>query len=46
VQFADGLVNLVRTIVQYDAFRQCVRGLVLVHSPMRRALGIKGGKSQ
>jgi len=41
LQFADGLVNLVRTIVQYEAFRQCIRGLVLRHSPMRLALRMK-----
>jgi hypothetical protein len=46
VQFADGLVSLVRTIVQYEAFRQCIRGLALAHSPMRRALRMKGGKSR
>jgi hypothetical protein len=46
VQFADGLVSLVRTIVQYGAFRQCIRGLVLAHSPMRRALRMKGGKAR
>ena len=45
VQFADGLVCLVRTIVQYEAFRQCIRGLALAHSPMRRAFRMKGGKS-
>ncbi len=46
VRFADGLVSLIRTLVQYEAFRQCVRGLVLAHSPMRRAFRMKGGKSQ
>jgi len=46
VQFADGLVSLVRTIVQYEAFRQSIRGLALSHSPMRRALRMKGGKSR
>ncbi len=45
LRFADGLVNLVRTIVQYDAFRQCIRGLALAHSPLRQAFGRKGRES-
>ena len=44
LQVADGLVRLIRQIVQYDAFRQVVRGLALAHSPMRRALRKKGGR--
>jgi hypothetical protein len=42
LQLADGLVNLIRKLVQYDAFRQVVRGLALAHSPMRKALRKKG----
>ena len=45
LQLADGLVTLIRRLVQYDAFRQVVRGLALAHSPMRRALRKKGGRS-
>jgi hypothetical protein len=45
LQLADGLVNLIRKLVQYDAFRQIVRGLALAHSPMRQALRKKGGRS-
>jgi hypothetical protein len=44
LQLADGLVNLIRKLVQYEAFRQVVRGLALAHSPMRQALGKKGGR--
>jgi hypothetical protein len=44
LQLADGLVNLIRKLVQYEAFRQVVRGLALAHSPMRQALRKKGGK--
>ena len=44
LQVADGLVQLIRKLVQYDAFRQVVRGLALAHSPMRRALRKKGGR--
>jgi hypothetical protein len=44
LQLADGLVNLIRKLVQYEAFRQLVRGLVLAHSPMRQALRKKGGR--
>ena len=43
LQLADGLVNLIRKLVQYDGFRQVVRGLALAHSPMRLALRKKGG---
>jgi len=42
LQLADGLVNLIRKLVQYEAFRQVVRGLALAHSPMRKALRKKG----
>ena len=42
LQLADGLVSLIRKLVQYDAFRQVVRGLALAHSPMRKALRKKG----
>jgi hypothetical protein len=42
LQLADGLVQLIRKLVQYDAFRQVVRGLALAHSPMRQALRKKG----
>ncbi len=45
LQLADGLVNLIRKLVQYEAFRQVVRGLALAHSPMRQALRKKGGRS-
>jgi len=41
VQFADGLVSLLRTVVQYDAFRQLLRALALFHSPLRRRLRAK-----
>ena len=44
LQLADGLVNLIRKLVQYEAFRQVVRGLALAHSPMRQALRKKGGR--
>jgi len=44
LQLADHLVNLIRKLVQYDAFRQLVRGLALAHSPMRQALRKKGGR--
>ena len=44
LQLADGLVQLIRRLVQYEAFRQVVRGLALAHSPMRRALRKKGGR--
>jgi len=44
LQLADGLVQLIRKVVQYEAFRQVVRGLALAHSPMRRALRKKGGR--
>ncbi len=44
LQLADGLVNLIRKLVQYDAFRQVVRGLALAHSPIRQALRNKGGR--
>ena len=44
LQLADGLVSLIRKLVQYDAFRQVVRGLALAHSPMRQALRKKGGR--
>ena len=44
LQLADGLVNLIRKLVQYDAFRQVVRGLALAHSPMRQALRKKRGR--
>ena len=42
LQLADRLVNLIRKLVQYEAFRQVVRGLALAHSPMRKALRKKG----
>jgi hypothetical protein len=45
LQLADGLVNVIRKLVQYEAFRQVVRGLALAHSPMRQALRKKGGRS-
>jgi hypothetical protein len=45
LQLADGLVQLIRKLVQYEAFRQVIRGLALAHSPMRRALRKKGGRS-
>lgn len=38
LQLADRLVSVIRKLVQYEAFRQVVRGLALAHSPMRRAL--------
>jgi hypothetical protein len=44
LQLADGLVNLIRKLVQYEAFRQLVRGLALAHSPMRQVLRNKGGR--
>ena len=44
LQLADGLVNLIRKLVQYGAFRQVVRGLALAHSPLRQALRKKGGR--
>jgi hypothetical protein len=44
LQLADGLVNLIRKLVQYEAFRQVVRGLALAHSPMRHAFRKKGGR--
>jgi len=44
LQLADRLVNLIRKLVQYGAFRQVVRGLALAHSPMREALRKKGGR--
>jgi hypothetical protein len=44
LQLADELVNLIRKLVQYEAFRQLVRGLALAHSPIRQALRKKGGK--
>ena len=44
LQLADGLVQLIRKLVQYEAFRQVVRGLALAHSPMRQALRKKGGR--
>jgi hypothetical protein len=44
LQLADGLVQLIRKLVQYEAFRQLVRGLALAHSPMRQALRKKGGR--
>ena len=44
LQLADGLVNMIRKLVQFEAFRQIVRGLALAHSPMRRALRKKGGR--
>ncbi len=43
LQLADGLVSSIRKLVQYDAFRQVVRGLALAHSPMRQALRKKKG---
>ena len=43
LQLADRLVNLIRKLVQYEAFRQVVRGLALPHSPLRQALRRKGG---
>jgi hypothetical protein len=45
LQLADRLVQLARNLVQYEAFRQVVRGLALAHSPMRQALRKKGGRS-
>ena len=45
LQLADGLVSVIRKLVQYEAFRQVVRGLALAHSPMRQALRKKGGRS-
>ena len=44
LRLADGLVLLIRKLVQYEAFRQVVRGLALAHSPMRQALRKKGGR--
>ena len=44
LQLADGFVHLIRKLVQYEAFRQVVRGLALAHSPMRQALRKKGGR--
>jgi len=44
LQLADGLVDLIRKLVQYEAFRQVVHGLALAHSPMRQALRKKGGR--
>jgi hypothetical protein len=44
LQLADRLVNLIRKLVQYEAFRQVVRGLALAHSPMCQALRKKGGR--
>jgi hypothetical protein len=44
LQLAEGLVQLIRKLVQYEAFRQLVRGLALAHSPMRQALSKKGGR--
>ena len=38
VQLADGLVNLIRTVVQYGAFRELLRALALSRSPLRRRL--------
>ena len=43
LKLADRLVNLIRKLVQYEAFRQVVRGLALAHSPLRQALRKKGG---
>ena len=45
LQLADGLVTLIRKLVQYEAFRQVVRGLALAHSPIRQALRKKGGRT-
>jgi hypothetical protein len=45
LQLADRLVNLIRKLVQYEVFRQVVRGLALAHSPMRQALRKKGGRA-
>jgi hypothetical protein len=45
LQLADGLVNVIRKLVQYEAFHLIVRGLALAHSPMRQALRKKGGRS-
>jgi hypothetical protein len=44
LQLADGLVQLIRKLVRYEAFRQVVRGLAFAHSPMRQALRKKGGR--
>ena len=44
LQLADGFVHLIRKLVQYEAFRQVVRGLALAHSPMRQAIRKKGGR--
>ena len=44
LQLADRLVNLIRKLVQYEAFRQLVHGLALAHSPVRQALRKKGGR--
>jgi hypothetical protein len=37
---------VIRKLVQFEAFRQVVRGLALSHSPMRRAIRKKGGRSR
>jgi hypothetical protein len=44
LKIADRLVNLIRRLVQYEAFRQVVRALALAHSPLRQALRKKGGR--
>jgi hypothetical protein len=44
LKLADRLVDLIRKLVQYEAFRQLVRGLALAHSPLRQALRKKGGR--
>ena len=45
LKLADGLVTVIRKLVQYEAFRQVVRGLALAHSPMRQAFRKKGEKT-
>jgi hypothetical protein len=46
VRLADGLTVLIRRLVQYDAFRQLLRALLLPHSPLRQKLAGRKGGSQ